>query len=276
MPHRTDPCTSRMTLVVLLLAAALTVVLLMLLLPVRDAGAAVPADPVIAALAETGTPSTTIAVRAPSEKGAYVAKILRASSVRTRPRPDARRIGVARDRTDYLNQGNRLIVLAARYDELGRPWLRVQLPIRPNETSGWMLARDAVASRTRWGVRVRLGRRELTVHYDGKVVRRASVVVGTPLTPTPRGTFAIYEVAPQKNPGAFTGPWALNLTGFSTVLENFGSGPGRVAIHGRSGASLNDPLGTARSHGCIRVDNSTVEWLRRRLANGTPVRITTR
>lgn len=280
MPPRTDPCNARLTVVLLLLAAALTVVLLLLLLPVRDAAAATvpadPADPVVAALAETGEPSTTIALPTPSEKGAYVAKILRASSVRTRPRPDARRIGVAGDRTDYLNQGNRLIVLAARYDALGRPWLRVQLPIRPNETSGWVLARDAVVSRTPWGVRVRLGRRELTVLYAGKVVRRVSVVVGTPRTPTPRGTFAIYEVAPQKNPGAFTGPWALNLTGFSTVLENFGSGPGRVAIHGRSGASLNDPLGTARSHGCIRVDNATVEWLRRRLANGTPVRITTR
>jgi type IV pilus biogenesis protein CpaD/CtpE len=275
MPPRTDPCNSRLTVAGLLVAAVLTVVLM--LLPVRDAEAAtVSSDPVVAALAETGEPSTTIALPTPSEKGAYVAKILRASTVRTRPRPDARRIGVARDRTDYLNQGNRLIVLAARYDKLGRPWLRVQLPIRPNETSGWMLARDAVVSRTPWGVRVRLGRRELTVLYDGKVVRRVSVVVGTAATPTPRGTFAIYEVAPQKNPGAFTGPWALNLTGFSTVLENFGSGPGRVAIHGRSGASLNDPLGTARSHGCIRVDNATVEWLRRRLANGTPVRITTR
>jgi hypothetical protein len=275
MPPRTDPRNTRLPL--LALAAALAIVLLAVLTPVRDAdAAALPADPVVAALSEPGTPATTIAVPAPSENGAYVAKVLRTSAVRTRPRADARRIGVARDRTDYLHQGTRLIVLAARYDTLGRPWLQVQLPIRPNETAGWMLARDAVVGRTLWGIRVRLARRQLSVLYDGKTVRRVSVVVGTPATPTPRGTFAIYEVAPQKNPGAFTGPWALNLTGFSTVLENFGSGPGRVAIHGRSGASLNDPLGTARSHGCIRVDNATVEWLRRRLANGTPVRITTR
>jgi hypothetical protein len=266
--------------VAVVVALVLAAALLALLLPVRDADAAeAPADtidPVVAAVSDAGPPSSTIAVPTPSERGSYVAKVLRTATVRTRPRTDARRIGVARDRTDYLRQGTRLMVLAARYDALGRPWLRVQLPIRPNETSGWMLAHDAVVARTPWGVRVRLARRQLSVLYDGHVVRRVSVVVGTAATPTPRGTFAIYEVAPQKHPDAFTGPWALNLTGFSTVLENFGSGPGRVAIHGRSGASLNDPLGTARSHGCVRVDNTTVQWLRRRLANGTPVRITTR
>jgi lipoprotein-anchoring transpeptidase ErfK/SrfK len=40
------------------------------------------------------------------------------------------------------------------------------------------------------------------------------------------------------------------------VLDDYGGGPGRVAIHGRAGASLLDPLGTARSHGCIRIDNA--------------------
>jgi lipoprotein-anchoring transpeptidase ErfK/SrfK len=57
------------------------------------------------------------------------------------------------------------------------------------------------------------------------------------------------------------------------VLDNYGGGPGRVAIHGRGGASLADPLGTARSHGCIRVANLDVQWLARSVAAGTPVRI---
>ena len=76
-------------------------------------------------------------------------------------------------------------------------------------------------------------------------------------------------------PGAATqvGSWVLHLTAFSNVLENYGGGPGRVAIHGRGGASLADPLGTARSHGCVRIANADVAWLARTVAPGTPVRI---
>jgi lipoprotein-anchoring transpeptidase ErfK/SrfK len=59
----------------------------------------------------------------------------------------------------------------------------------------------------------------------------------------------------------------------SNVLENYGGGPGRVGIHGRAGASLLDPLGSARSHGCIRIDNHHVAWLAAHIPAGTPVRI---
>jgi lipoprotein-anchoring transpeptidase ErfK/SrfK len=55
------------------------------------------------------------------------------------------------------------------------------------------------------------------------------------------------------------------------VLEDYGGGPGRVAIHGRAGASLLDPLGTARSHGCIRVANRDISWMASHVPVGTPV-----
>ena len=58
------------------------------------------------------------------------------------------------------------------------------------------------------------------------------------------------------------------------MLEDYGGGPGRVAIHGRAGASLLDPLGTARSHGCIRIDNVHVSWMASHLPVGTPVQVT--
>lgn len=239
--------------------------------------AATSPDAVIAALADVGAPHRTIRGVAPSDRaGGYVAKILQPSVVRKAPRRSATRIGVARSRTSYLDQGTQLLVHAARFDAQGRPWLRVQLPIRPNGTTGWVPADDAVVRRNPWSVHVQLERRRLTVYRDGAAVRRVDVVVGAPDTPTPRGRFAIYEVAPQRDRRGFTGPWALNLTGFSTVLESFGSGPGRVAIHGRGPESLSDPLGSARSHGCVRVDNATIEWLQRRLTNGVPVRITLR
>jgi lipoprotein-anchoring transpeptidase ErfK/SrfK len=113
----------------------------------------------------------------------------------------------------------------------------------------------------------------VTVFRDGERVRRFRAVVGAPGTPTPRGLAAIYERNRQPDPNAFLGPWALPLTSFSEVLESYGGGPGRVAIHGRGGASLLDPLGSARSHGCIRVNNEHVRWLARRVPVGTPVRV---
>ena len=57
------------------------------------------------------------------------------------------------------------------------------------------------------------------------------------------------------------------------MLHAFDGGPGQVAIHGRGGASLLDPLGSARSHGCIRIDNDAVDVLERDVPPGTPVRI---
>ncbi len=48
----------------------------------------------------------------------------------------------------------------------------------------------------------------------------------------------------------------LALTARSSTLENYAGGPGVTALHGRAGASLLDPLGTARSHGCVRMDNA--------------------
>ena len=80
-----------------------------------------------------------------------------------------------------------------------------------------------------------------------------------------RAVFAVYERARQPDPSAFIGPWALHLTAHSNVLRNYGGGPGRIAIHGRSGASLRDPLGSGRSHGCVRVANSDIRWLARKL-----------
>ncbi len=50
-------------------------------------------------------------------------------------------------------------------------------------------------------------------------------------------------------------------------------GPGRIAIHGGAGASLQDPLGSARSHGCIRIDNRAIAWMAGHIPQGAPVQI---
>jgi lipoprotein-anchoring transpeptidase ErfK/SrfK len=155
----------------------------------------------------------------------------------------------------------------------GRLWQKVQLPVRPNGAAGWIPAERARVTSTPWRVQVSLRRRTVSVLRGGRVVRRFGAVIGAPGTPTPTGRFAVSEPIPQANAGGFIGPWALHLTAFSDVLDDFGGGPGRIAIHGRGGASLRDPLGTARSHGCVRVDNAQVRFLARVAVPGTPVRI---
>ena len=122
-------------------------------------------------------------------------------------------------------------------------------------------------------MQLRLSSRVITVYRDGRRVRRFRAVVGAPGTPTPRGLSAIFERNAQPSAHGFLGPWVLSLTSFSNVLESFGGGPGRVGIHGRGGASLLDPLGSARSHGCIRISNGRVRWLARHARPGTPVRV---
>jgi hypothetical protein len=211
-------------------------------------------------------------VPAPSRvKGSTVARIVAPAFARTRLNSGkrGRRVSTA---TSWSGQPQVLLVLdAATVD--GREWVKVLLADRPNGTSGWV-RRDRVAlRRTRYWVTVRVRSRRVTVYKNGRRVRSFRAVVGAPSTPTPLGLGAIYERNRQPDPGAFLGPWALSLTLLSNVLENYGGGPGRVAIHGRAGASLRDPLGSARSHGCIRVNNDDVRWMAARVPVGTPVHV---
>jgi lipoprotein-anchoring transpeptidase ErfK/SrfK len=163
----------------------------------------------------------------------------------------------------------RLLVLRSALDHRGRRWLRVRLPERPNDRAGWIVADRTRLRVSPWRVVVSLGSRTVTVRHAGRVVRRFLAVVGASSTPTPHGLFAIGERIRQ--PPGVLGPWALHLTAHSRVLDDYGGGKGRVAIHGRSGALLYDPLGSAASHGCIRLDNAAVSWLAARAVEGTPV-----
>jgi len=203
-----------------------------------------------------------------TERAAHLAQVVYPTHVRSRPGAGARR---ERLRTEARWGGGpvRLLVLRSALDPRGRRWLRVRLPDRPNDRSGWIPADRTRTTTTGWRIVVSTRRRTVTVRRAGNAVRRFYAVVGAPATPTPRGLFAISERIRQ--PSGELGPWALHLTAHSDVLDDYGGGKGRVAIHGRSGALLSDPLGSARSHGCVRVDNAQVDWLARHAVEGTPV-----
>lgn len=188
--------------------------------------------------------------------------------------PDTGRVVIYLSTRAHWDGGpDQLLVLASRKDAKGRLWLRVLLPVRPNGTSAWMRADYAQLAPTHWWISVSTKRRQLSVFYSGHLLRRVRAVVGKPSTPTPNGLFAISEIVAQDPPNSFLGPWALHLTSFSRVLDDYGGGAGRVAIHGRDGTSLRDPLGSARSHGCIRINDSVIRWLAARLVPGVPVTV---
>jgi hypothetical protein len=231
---------------------------------------------ILAALAAlVATPTNAAAsdpVAAPTAHGSWRARVVAATPVHGAPRADAPMRGTISPTGSWNGGSVSLLVLAVAHDASGREWLRVELPSRPNGRSGWVLAARLEVSPVRWRVVIDRARRRGAAYRDGRLVRRWRVVVGTGGTPTPAGLFAVYERVRQA-PGSELGPWALHLTAHSDTLMNYGGGPGRVALHGRAGALLHDPLGSAASHGCIRMDNKVIAWLAARLGPGTPVRV---
>lgn len=169
-----------------------------------------------------------------------------------------------------------LLVLGSRRDRDGRCWLRVRLPTRPNAATGWVDTGGVQVLATPWRIDVRLRSRTVTLLRAGARVARYRAVVGAPATPTPRGLFALVD-AHRGDPSDFLGSWVLTLTAHSDVLQRYDGGDGRVALHGRGGASLRDPLGSAASHGCVRLSNAAIAGIVRRIGpaaiSGTPVRV---
>lgn len=204
--------------------------------------------------------------------GGYVAKVLAPSRGRKRLLGRSPRVPLS-TRTSWSGQAQILLVLqSATYK--GEKWLRLRLANRPTGSAAWFRRDRMMIRRIPWFVRVKTRTKTVLVYFKGRRARKFRAVVGHPSTPTPRGLGAIYERNRQPGPEEFIGPWAIALTFTSNVLENYGGGPGRIAIHGRSGESLLDPLGTARSHGCIRISNGPVRWIARKVPRGTPIRIT--
>jgi lipoprotein-anchoring transpeptidase ErfK/SrfK len=163
-----------------------------------------------------------------------------------------------------------LLVVGRARASYSRCWLQVRLPWRPNGATGWVNANAVLLEKNPWRIAISTSRRTLTVFRAGKSIRTVSVVVGKPSTPTPAGLFGIVWVIPW-HPNDFLGSWVIELSAHSDVLHQFDGGDGTVGIHGRGGASLLDPLGSARSHGCIRLANDSIDWLVRTIgANQLP------
>ena len=91
--------------------------------------------------------------------------------------------------------------------------------------------------------------------------------------PRPTGSPRYGSGHPRNRPKRIPRPLGAPIDGLLvTSCSTSVGGPGRVAIHGRDGASLSDPLGSARSHGCIRIDNTSIDWMAANIPQGTQSR----
>jgi lipoprotein-anchoring transpeptidase ErfK/SrfK len=245
---------------------------------VCTAAAPITASLIAAALLTTGagagTGARAVAVApAPAERssaprGQPLVVLLRDHVVRTAPHAHAHRVGSVAARRPLTHVRTVLPVLARATAKGGGAWVRVRLPGRPNGHSGWISADRTRRTVTQWRISIRLSTRRVTVYHRGRVEGRFRAVVGRPSTPTPRGQFFVEESVALSQLGA---PFALAISARSDVYQQFGGGPGQVALHGTTG--LAGALGTAASHGCIRLSARAITWLARRIGTGTPLTI---
>ena len=152
----------------------------------------------------------------------------------------------------------------------GQLWYRVLLPKRPNGSTGWVRADQVRAAPRSYSAEVDLSARRLTLYKDADTVGTFPVAIGQSGTPTPTGRFFVTVKLHPPQISAVYGAWALGLSAYSEVFDQFGTGDGQIALHGTNNGS---ELGQAVSHGCVRLANASISMLARLLPPGSPVDI---
>ncbi|HVF79237.1 MAG TPA: L,D-transpeptidase [Solirubrobacteraceae bacterium] len=161
------------------------------------------------------------------------------------------------------------LVLESRRDALGRLWLRVRLPMRPNGRTGWVV-REALGDLRVVTTKLHVNRTTLraTLYRSGRRIWSSRIGVGAASTPTPAGRFWIRERLRNLGGGTSYGPWAFGTAAYS-VLSDWPGG-GVVGIHGTNQPQL---IPGRPSHGCVRVPNYKINQLARLMPIGTPLQI---
>ena len=195
--------------------------------------------------------------------------VTRKAVVRVHPTSDARAITRLRLKTE---DGTDEIVLALeRYtDASARRWVRVRLPILPNNTTGWV-PQDALGGFhhvTTW-LRVNTRRLRATLIRSGRPVFSARIGIGRSKWPTPHGEFYVRDRLQGFDPHGMYGPLAFGLNARSSVLTDWPAG-GFIGIHGTNQPEI---LPGHVSHGCIRMRNRDILRLGHLMTVGTPVTV---
>jgi lipoprotein-anchoring transpeptidase ErfK/SrfK len=199
-----------------------------------------------------------------------LAVLLTAHGARRAPNARSPQVALVAAQRPITGEQTTLPVIGRSTGPGGIRWLEVMLPGRPNGSTGWIAQHGTRTLVTGWHIAIDLAGRRVRVYHAGRMVRTFQAVVGKPSTPTPTGQFFVEETV-QLKAGEAGGPYALALSARSNVLQEFEGGPGQIAIHGRD--NLGGTLGTAASHGCVRVDTASIDWLAARIGPGIPVTI---
>jgi lipoprotein-anchoring transpeptidase ErfK/SrfK len=149
-------------------------------------------------------------------------------------------------------------------------WARVELPIRPNGSVGWIRTAGVALTETSYQVLVSLSAHTLTVTEGGRIVLTAPAAVGKPSTPTPPAHTYLWELIRPDDPQGAYGPYIFGLALFSNAYAVFNGGDAQIGIHGQD-----EPwsVGHSVSNGCIRLGNDVITRLAGLLPLGTPVTI---
>lgn len=202
------------------------------------------------------------------EKFSYWAHPTHRTIIRRHPSHSSR--GVAR--IHYLTEDHYpevYPVLRSFTDAVGRTWLRIRIPMRPNGRTGWV--RDSsLGPLNRTRTRLVVDRRSLraTLFRDGRRIWRSRIGVGKARTRTPGGRFWIREKFRVRNAKGMYGPRAFGTGAYSRLSD--WPGGGVIGIHGTNRPSL---LPGRPSHGCVRLPNRAILKLYRLMPIGTPVHI---
>jgi lipoprotein-anchoring transpeptidase ErfK/SrfK len=220
---------------------------------------------------------TARAVPAPAVKAVVVKPsqelvvLFRPHEAVSRPSRHSAPVYLVQARRPITGERTVLPVLGHRTSPGGRRWLHVRLPGRPNGRTGWIRKRATVLATTRWHIVIDTSRRRVIVYKRARPVRAFRAIVGKPSTPTPLGIFFVEETI-RLRAGDVGAPYALALSARSKVLQEFEGGPGQIAMHGL--ANVGGTLGSAVSHGCVRLNSAAMSWLAAHVGAGTPVTIT--
>ena len=149
-------------------------------------------------------------------------------------------------------------------------WYRISVPGRPNGRTGWVRAAALELRPVKKRLIIYRGARRFEFWDGTRLVRNGKVAVGKPGAETPLGLFYVTDkFDPAIDPDwAILGAYAFETSAYSKLSD--WPGGGIVGVHGTPWPNL---LGQAVSHGCIRLDNRDVEFLRHRVPLGTPVKI---
>jgi lipoprotein-anchoring transpeptidase ErfK/SrfK len=222
------------------------------------------ANPDVAAC--TAATHRLVAVREPrAEPSFLIAQVVSGSRVVMRSAPGGPVVTWLGSRTEFGSRRSLAVVVRRGH------WIGVATPELSNGRLGWIDARGATLtySRTVFRLEVDLSRRELLVHQGRRVMRRFTVSVGRPTSPTPIGRFAVTDTLSSARYGAVYGCCILALSGRQTHLPAGWTGGDRLAIHG----SPSDAVGGATSAGCLHARKRDLHLLMRVVPSGTQVLI---